>query len=196
MKRVHAIRWAVHSVAATPVIWIAVLILSGQIGPDPAETVVRDLGFWALVLLWSSLAMTPLRYMSGGSFWVALRRPLGLWSFAYASLHLAAFLLMWAGLDLTVIADEVRERPYILLGASAWVFMIPLALTSTRKARMTLGHRWTVLHRAVYVVALLALLHLLLVTKLDYVKPLAFAIALIFLFFLRIINRQRRRIAI
>lgn len=196
MKTATIARWTVHLLALLPLLELIRKIVTQQIGPDPAETIVRDLGFWALLCLWCCLAMTPLRYLSGKPQWIALRRPLGLWAFAYGSLHLAAFVIIWAGVDTSIVLDEVKERPYILFGVGAWLFMLPLAATSTRKARVALGPRWSRLHRLVYLAALLGLTHLLLIAKLDYVKFLAFSIALIFLFFLRFINRQRRQIAI
>lgn len=144
-------------------------------------------------LLWACLAMTPLKKLFGQPFWIAARRSLGLWAFFYVTLHLMAFSLLWAGADLAIINEEIRQRPYILLGLSAWILLIPLALTSTRAARRTLGVRWIQLHRTVYIVAFLALAHLLFIAKLDYVKPVAFAIVLIFLFFVRFFVGQKPR---
>lgn len=196
MKTATIARWTVHLLALLPLLELTIKVVTQQIGPDPAEAIVRDLGFWALLCLWCCLAMTPLRHLTGQPHWIAMRRPLGLWAFAYGSLHLAAFVIIWAGVDTSIVLDEVKERPYILLGVGAWLTMLPLAATSTRKARVALGPRWNQLHRLVYLAALLGLIHLLLIAKLDYVKFLAFSIALIFLFFLRFINRQRRQIAI
>jgi len=196
MKSATIARSSVHLLALLPLLELFRSIVTQQIGPDPAEAIVRNLGFWALLSLWCCLAMSPLRYLTGKPFWIAMRRPLGLWAFAYGSLHLAAFLFVWAGADVSIVLDELMERPYILFGVAAWLIMLPLAATSTRKARVALGPRWNQLHRLVYLAALLGLIHLLLIAKLDYVKFLAFSIALIFLFFLRFINRQRRQIAI
>lgn len=196
MKAATIARWIIHLLALLPLLELTRKVVTQQIGPDPAEAIVRSLGFWALLWLWCCLAMTPLRYLTGKPQWIVLRRPLGLWAFAYGSLHLAAFVIIWAGVDTSIVLDEVKEHPYILFGVGAWLTMLPLAATSTRKARVVLGSRWNRLHRLVYLAALLGLIHLLLIAKLDYVKFLAFSIGLIFLFFLRFINRQRRQIAI
>lgn len=196
MKTATMARWTVHLLALLPLLELTTKVVTQQIGPDPAEAIVRELGFWALLCLWCCLAMSPLRHLTGKAHWIALRRPLGLWAFAYGSFHLSAFLTVWSGADFSIVLDEVKERPYILFGVSAWLVMLPLAATSTRKARVALGSRWSQLHRLVYLAALFGLIHLLLIAKLDYVKFLVFSITLIFLFFLRFINRQRRQIAI
>lgn len=186
------IRLAAHVLAVIPLgnlLWEA---SQNRLGTDPATYVVHELGFWGLVLLWSSLAMTPLRILLKQPVWVSARRPLGLWSFLYICLHLASFLVAWCGLDPVILKEELLERPYILLGALAWLLMLPLAATSPKVTRRQLGKRWIVLHRLVYGVAVLALLHVSLAAKLEYVKPLAFGILLIFLFFIRIRARQAK----
>lgn len=181
-----------HLGCSVPLIWLSLDVLGSDLGPDPAEVVVRRLGFWGITLLWCCLAMTPLRHITGKSIWIACRRLLGLWAFTYISLHLSAFLLFWSGADTDVIAEEFVKRPYIALGLAGWILMIPLAATSTQNARRSLGKRWLQLHRLVHVIALLGLAHLIWIEKLDYSKSITFSIILIFLFFIRIRARQRK----
>lgn len=183
-------RIAAHGLAICPLAFLILQALQNHLGTDPASYIVHELGFWGLVFLWASLSMTPLRVLLKQPYWVAARRALGLWSFAYICLHLGAFLVAWCGLDLVIIQEEIAERPYILVGVAAWLLMVPLAVTSTASMRKKMGRRWVHLHKAVYVVAVLALIHLALVAKLEYVKPLTFGIFLIFLFLIRLKARH------
>lgn len=185
-------RIAAHGVAVCPLAYLMWQALQDQLGTDPASYIVHELGFWGMVFLWVSLSMTPFRLMLKQPYWLAARRALGLWSFAYICLHLGAFLVAWCGLDLAIIQEEVAERPYVLIGVAAWLLMVPLAMTSTVNLRKRMGKRWIQLHRTVYAVAILALIHLSLVAKLEYVKPLAFGIFLIFLFLIRFKARQAK----
>lgn len=181
-----------HLGCSVPLIWLSLDVLGSDLGSDPAEAVVRRLGFWGITLLWCCLAMTPLRHITGQSIWIACRRLLGLWAFTYISLHLSAFLLFWSGADADVIAEEFMKRPYIALGLAGWILMIPLAATSTQNARRSLGKRWLQLHRLVHVIALLGLSHVIWIEKLDYSKSITFSIILIFLLFIRVRTRQRK----
>ena len=185
-------KFSPHVLALLPLIYLGWLISTNNLGTDPAQHLVHELGFWALVWLWASLAITPLRLMLKQPQWMLMRRPLGLWSFTYVCLHLLVFVLAWCGLDPGVIREEILERPYILLGLLAWLLLIPLAVTSTQSLRRRMGRRWLKLHRLVYVIAVLAFIHLALAAKLEYVKPVVFGILLIFLFFIRVRARQAR----
>jgi len=137
------------------------------LGPDPGKVIVDNPGQGALVLLLASLAMTPLQRTTGWPGWISLRRQLGLWSFAYAVLHLAGFLYFLLGLDFAGFGDELVERPYIAVGAIALLGMLALALTSTRGSMRRLGKRWKKLHRLVYPILLTVLLHMLWVVRSD-----------------------------
>lgn len=178
-------RLLAHGLAALPLGFSLLAIISGELGPDPAETLVKDLGFAGACLLWLTLAITPLRRLSGWSAWMRYRRLLGLWAFAYLTLHLLAFIVLWSGLNLGVITDELVQRPYIYVGVVAWVLLVPLAVTSTQGWRRRLGRSWLTLHRLIYGVVALGLLHIVWISKLDYVQPALFALTLILLMVLR-----------
>lgn len=167
------------------------LVISGQAGADPAERTVRYLGFTGICFLWGCLAMTPLRLISGRSAWITLRRALGLWAFFYLSLHLLAFVVIWAGLDVQILTEEVTERPYIYLGLLAWLLMVPLAVTSTRASRRRLGRRWLMLHRLIYPVSLLGLVHMFWIAKLDYFQVAVFTMLLLLLYLCRWLCRKK-----
>ncbi len=134
-------------------------ILTGNLGVNPAETIQLTTGRWALKFLLLSLALTPVRRLTGWNVVIQFRRMLGLFAFFYASLHFAAY---WA-FDLTfafgAMVADVFKRPFIALGFSAFLLLIPLAVTSTKGWIRRLRKQWTVLHRLVYVSAILAACH-------------------------------------
>lgn len=133
---------------------------TNQLGANPAEKLIRELGEWTMRLLWLTLAITPLRQLSGLAALARFRRMLGVFSFAYASLHLLAYGWLDMGLEVADIARDIAKRPFILMGFTAWLLMLPLAATSFNRAIKALGApRWQALHKAVYAVAVVALMH-------------------------------------
>lgn len=130
------------------------------LGANPAEALIRSLGDWTLRLLCLTLAVTPLRRSLGWTFLARWRRGLGLWTFAYAVCHLLAYVVFDMGLDLPAVLDDVGQRPFIWVGMLALTLLCPLALTSFNAAIRWMGaRRWQILHRLVYGIAALALLH-------------------------------------
>lgn len=152
--------------ASVPCYWLYLGAI-GASGPDPGKVLVDNLGQGALVLLLCSLGMTPLQRFTHWPGWIAFRRQLGLWSFAYATLHISAYLYFLLGLDFTGFAAELVERPYITVGAIALLGLFSLAATSTRWSMRKLGKRWKKLHRMVYPIVLIVLLHMLWVVRSD-----------------------------
>jgi sulfoxide reductase heme-binding subunit YedZ len=131
-----------------------------RLGANPVEFVTRSLGTWTLVLLCVTLAITPLRQLTGWAWLVRLRRMAGLFCFFYATLHFTAYLWLDQWFDLAAIVADIAKRPYITAGFSAFVLLVPLAATSTNAMVRRLGGRnWQRLHRLVYGIALLAILH-------------------------------------
>lgn len=137
------------------------------LGPDPGKVLVDRLGLGTLVMVLVTLCMTPLQRVTGMPFWIVVRRQLGLWCFAYVSLHLAAYLFFILGLDWSQLGVELRKRPYIIVGAVAYLCLLALALTSNRFSQRRLGARWRKLHRLVYGVLGLGLLHFLWIVRAD-----------------------------
>lgn len=133
--------------------------LFGGLGANPIEFITRSTGSWTLIMLCLTLAITPLRRWTGWQILIRFRRMLGLFTFFYGVLHLLTYLWFDQFFDLSAIARDIVKRPFITAGFSALVLMIPLALTSTDAMMRRLGRRWSQLHRLVYVVAPLALLH-------------------------------------
>lgn len=158
-----------------PLYWLYCAVFD-SLGPDPGKVLVDNLGLGALILLLITLAMTPLQQLTRWSGWIAVRRQLGLWSFAYVTLHLSGYVLFIAGLRLELVLRDLSERPYIIVGALAFIGLLALAATSNRFSIRKLGRKWKALHRLVYIILLLALLHMLWVVRADLGEWLAYAL--------------------
>jgi sulfoxide reductase heme-binding subunit YedZ len=130
-----------------------------DLGANPIEFITRSMGTWTLVFLCLSLAMTPARRLTGWTGFIHLRRMLGLFCFFYATVHFLIWLWLDHNFSLAAMWQDVLERPYITFGFLAFVLLIPLAFTSNRWAQRKLGRRWSHLHRMVYAIAILAILH-------------------------------------
>jgi sulfoxide reductase heme-binding subunit YedZ len=143
-----------------PVAWLVWGAANDALGANPAEYLIRATGDWTLRLLCVTLAVTPLRVMFGLPELAKLRRMLGLFTYFYVVLHLLCYSWLDMGFEWGDIAADIAKRPFILVGFSAFVLLTPLALTSFNRSIRWLGaKRWQWLHRLVYVVALLAVLH-------------------------------------
>ena len=143
-----------------PLAWLVYGAVANQLGANPAEALIRGLGDWALRFLCIALAVTPVRIHTRTPQLARYRRMLGLFVAFYASLHLVAYAWLDMGLDVADIGRDILKRPFILVGFTAWLLLVPLALTSTNGAVRRLGGKaWRALHRLVYLVAPLALLH-------------------------------------
>ncbi|WP_166364456.1 protein-methionine-sulfoxide reductase heme-binding subunit MsrQ [Pseudomonas akapageensis] len=137
------------------------------LGPDPGKILVDRLGLGALILLLITLSMTPLQKLTGWAGWIVVRRQLGLWCFAYVVLHLIAYAIFILGLDWGQLGVELRKRPYIIVGSLAFLCLLALAITSNRYSQRRLGAGWKKLHRMVYLILGLGLLHFLWVVRAD-----------------------------
>lgn len=145
---------------------------AGRLGANPIEVITHTTGLWTLRLLMITLAVTPLRRLTGFAWLVRLRRMLGLFAFFYGVLHLFTFLWLDQFFQWDAILRDIYKRPFITAGMSALLLMIPLALTSTNGMMRRLGAAWKRLHRLVYIVALLGVLHFFWLVKADLQRPL------------------------
>lgn len=162
---------------------LPLLRLFGDLGPNPPEFVSHHTGTWTFNFLLLTLLVSPLRAWTGAHWLLRLRRNLGVLSFFYALLHVSAFVIFEHQFDITEIAKDVLDRPFITVGFAAFVLMIPLALTSNNRAVAYLGgKRWRELHRMVYAIGILAAIHYLWLSKVTtYFYPLTYTILLILL---------------
>jgi len=165
-----------------------------SLGANPIEELIHRLGKWGLKFLLITLAVTPLRKLTGWSWLVRFRRMLGLFAFFYVLLHF----LVYAGLDqrfdLAVIFEDIAERPYITIGVAALLLLLPLAATSTKGMMRRLGSRWKKLHRLIYVIGILGVWHFYWQVKLDTLEALIYAGILTALLAFRLFDWRRRRL--
>jgi len=170
-----AIKVVVFLVCLIPLGLLVWNFIQGELGANPIEAVIHTTGDWTLRLLLISLSITPLKIITGNAYWIRFRRMLGLFAFFYATLHLCSYVVLDQFFDWSEIIKDIIKRPYITFGFLAWVLMIPLAITSTRKMMSRLGSRWKRLHKLVYWIAALGVLHFLWLVKADLREPLLYA---------------------
>lgn len=152
--------------AVWPLLWLY-QASEDVLGPDPGKVLVDRLGLGTLVLLLITLSMTPVQKLTGWAGWVAVRRQLGLWCFAYVVLHLSGYTAFILGFDWSQLGVELRKRPYIIVGTLGFLCLLALAVTSNRYSQRRLGSSWKKLHRLAYVVLGLGLLHMLWIVRAD-----------------------------
>jgi sulfoxide reductase heme-binding subunit YedZ len=181
-----------HALALLPLASLVHGVVGDSLGADPVAALTHATGEWALRLLLLGLALTPLRRQTGQAWPIRFRRLVGLYAFFYACLHLAVFLVLDLGGYWTQVFEDIVKRPYITVGFAAWLLLVPLAFTSTRGWMRRLGRRWAQLHRLVYAVGVLAVLHFLWLVKSDLREPLVYAAILALLLGARVWWRLRR----
>ena len=168
-------------------------IVTDSLGANPIEAVTRGLGDWALRLLLITLAVTPLRRFTGGNWLLRLRRMLGLFAFFYATLHMLTYVWLDQFFAWDFILKDIVKRPFITVGFICFVLLIPLAATSTNAMMKRLGRNWSRLHKAVYAIGILAVLHFWWMVKLDVREPALYAGILAVLLGLRVFWALRQR---
>ena len=196
MPWARALKPAVFLLSLGPLVWLMGGALTDRLGVNPAETLIRSSGDWALRFLCLALAVTPLRQWTGWQPLARFRRMLGLYAFFYAALHLLCYAWLDMGLDLAAILKDIAKRPFILVGTAALLLLLPLAATSFNSAIRALGaRRWQALHRTVYVVAGLALLHFywMRAGKNDFAEVMVYAAVLVALLGWRAWDALRKR---
>lgn len=183
-------RVAVHPLSLLPLALLIFDALAGRLSVNPIQELTQRTGLAALVLLILSLACTPLNRLLGWKWAVALRKPLGLYSFLYVCLHLLIFFVVDYGLDQGLIIQAIVEKRYVLAGLASFLLLLPLALTSTRGAQRRLGRWWRRLHWLVYPAAILAVLHFLWLSK-TVREPLIYGAILAALLAVRALRMAR-----
>ena len=190
--------------AAKAALWLICLLPAARLGwraytgdltANPIEYITLQTGWWALVLITATLAVTPLRRITGWNRIIQLRRPLGLFAFFYATLHLLTYVVLDLFFDFGLVAEDILKRPYITVGFTAFLLLLPLAVTSTKGWIRRLGRNWQRLHRLIYPAAALAVLHFYWKksAKSDIGEPLLFAAIIGALLLIRLGLRLRRR---
>jgi len=189
--------WLVPAVVTGSLVPLAVMAwraAAGRLGANPIATSLNQLGLLALVLLLLSLACTPLRLAASWTWPARIRRVLGLAAFFAALLHFVVYVVLDQGFDLGVLTADLLERPFILVGFVALVLLLPLALTSTKRSVTALGYvAWSRLHRIVYLVGVLGIVHFYMRVKADTTLPIAFGAVLALLFAARLLAAYQKR---
>jgi sulfoxide reductase heme-binding subunit YedZ len=196
-----AMRWIakplVFLLCLLPVGWLLAGLAgwpAAELGANPIEKIQDTLGIWGLRFLLTTLAVTPLRELLGWPRLLGFRRMLGLYAFFYVSMHFLFYLLVDQSLDWRLLLEDIAKRPFITVGFSALLLLIPLAVTSTKRAMRRLGRRWQRLHRLVYPAAILACTHFYWQVKADIREPLVYVLVLAVLLGWRLYRyRQRAR---
>jgi methionine sulfoxide reductase heme-binding subunit len=181
----------VFVLALSPFLWLSFRALTGRLSVNPIEDITLTTGIWALRWLLVTLAITPVRRLTGWNRLIQFRRMLGLFAFFYATLHVATYVVLDQGLAFEFILPDIIKRPYITAGMVAFTLLIPLALTSTKGWIRRLGRRWQLLHRLVYVSAIAACLHFLWKVKVAIGEPVYYAAILALLLTFRVLWRLR-----
>jgi sulfoxide reductase heme-binding subunit YedZ len=162
--------------ALWPAAWLVYHAFWGDLGVNPVETITNHTGIWCLRFIVATLAISPLRWLTGFNPLSLFRRPLGLFAFFYGTLHFLTYFVLDHSLEFSGLWDDVVKRPYITAGFTAFVLLLPLAVTSTQGwIRRLGGRKWNLLHRLIYVTAVLAVLHYWWKVKLDTSSPALYA---------------------
>lgn len=178
-RRIAALKAAVFTLCLLPLAQLAWGAYTDNLGANPIEVITRDLGTWTLRFLLITLCVTPLRKLLQWNWLLRLRRMLGLYAFFYGMLHFVTYLWLDQFFDWQSIVKDVVKRPFITVGFTAFVLLVPLAITSTNAmVRRLGGRRWQLLHRTVYVIATLGVVHYWWLVKKDITQPVIYALIL------------------
>ena len=191
--RIRALKATVFAACCLPLAKIVADGLAGRLGANPIEAVLNRLGFWTITLLTLSLVPTPAKEHLGLTWPLRVRRMLGLFTFAYATIHLSWYVGVDQFFDLHVLVKDVLKRKFMAVGFVGWLVLLPLAVTSTDRWVRRLGFgRWKRLHRLVYVVAGLGVVHFVWRVKADALRPYVYAAVIGVLLLARVVSPARR----
>ena len=157
-----------------------------QLGPEPVKEITHHTGEWTIIFICLTLLMNPLKSFTNLTIWINLRRMLGLFVFFYATLHMLTYVVIDYRLDFSSISKDIVTKRFIFVGFAAWLLMIPLALTSSRWAVLYLKDKWKKLHRLIYLIAILSIIHFVWLVKKDLTEPLIYGTIIIILLISRI----------
>ena len=169
-----------------PIYIIIYQLIYNKLGPEPVDRIINHFGEWTLIFVLLTLSMTPLKKITNSLEWIKFRRMLGLFTFFYASIHMLSYVGLDYRFDFEPLFNDVLKKKFIFIGFSAWLLLIPLAITSSDKMARILKKNWKKLHRLVYIISIFGVLHFIWLSKTIFFKPLIFLIILIILLLFRI----------
>jgi methionine sulfoxide reductase heme-binding subunit len=182
--------------SSIPFIIIISKIFLNQLGPEPIKEITLHTGEWTLLFLVFTLSMTPLKRLTNLNIWISVRRMLGLFAFFYASLHMLTYIVLDYQFDLSAISKDIFTKKFIFVGFTAWLLMVPLAITSSKKMMGILKKNWKKLHRLIYLISILGVIHFLWLVKKDLTEPLIYLLIIVILLILRVnFNRSESKIS-
>ena len=165
-------------------------IFYNKLGPEPVDRIINHFGEWTLIFIILTLSISPLRKLTNSIEWVKFRRMVGLFTFFYASIHMLSYVGLDYRFDFEPLINDVFKKKFIFIGFSAWLLLIPLAITYSDKMVRILKKNWKKLHRLIYVISIFGVLHFIWLSKTIFFKPLIFLIILIILLLFRINFRK------
>lgn len=192
MPSLRAFKALVFAVCLLPFVWLTYAFFTYQLGANPIEAVTRETGQWALRFVMISLAVSPLKWLTGQSVILRFRRMLGLFAFFYAGAHMLLYLGLDQFFDFSAIWADIIKRPFITIGFVTFVLLMPLTLTSTNKMIKRLGlRRWKMLHKLNYLIVVLACIHFFMLVKQDKTEPIIYFLIAAVLLLSRVFYRFR-----
>ncbi len=183
---------SVFVLSTIPFLVILCKIFLNKLGPEPVKEITHFTGEWTLIFLCLTLSMSPLKRLTNLTVWISFRRTLGLFVFFYATLHLLTYVGLDYRFDWKPIIDDVVKKKYIFIGFAAWLLLIPLVITSSKKMVKLLKNTWKKLHRLIYIIAIFGSLHYIWLSKTIFFKPLIYFLIIIVLLALRIKIKNRK----
>lgn len=183
--------WLVFLLPLLPLLYLFWLGRTNDLGADPAKYIVDHLGTWALNMLWITLAITPLRSLLRWTWMMQFRRMMGLYVLFYVVLHILSFATFLVGWRTELLIRELTERPYVIAGFFAFLLLIPLGITSTKKMIRRLGSRWKTIHQLIYPISLLVMLHFFWQIRASFYEQLLYALILAWMLGYRLYVKNR-----
>jgi methionine sulfoxide reductase heme-binding subunit len=180
------IKIPIFFISLLPILIIFYQIIFNQLGPEPVKEITHVTGNWTLRFIIITLAMTPLQKFTKLNFWISYRRMFGLFVFFYASAHMMTYVGIDYRFDWSSIGDDIVKKKFIFAGFLAWLLLVPLALTSSKRMIRLLRDKWKKLHKLIYIISLLGIVHYLWLVKVVTVEPLIYLIIIVILLTLRV----------
>ena len=168
-----------------PFLLILYKIIFNKLGPEPVKEITHFTGEWTLLFIIFTLSMSPLKKITKLNIWISFRRMLGLFLFFYATLHMLTYVAIDYRLDFQSISKDILTKKFIFVGFAAWILLLPLAFTSSKKAIIYLKDKWKKLHRLIYIISILGIIHFIWLVKKDLTEPLIYAVIVFILLLFR-----------
>ena len=185
-KKQRFVKIPVFFLSLLPILIIFYQIIFNQLGPEPVKEITHITGNWTLRFIIITLAMTPLQKFTKLNFWISYRKMFGLFVFFYASAHMMTYVGIDYRFDWSSIGDDIIKKKFIFAGFLAWLLLLPLALTSSKRMIRLLKDKWKKLHKLIYIISLLGIIHYLWLVKVVTVEPLIYLIIIVILLTLRV----------